>query len=105
MKFYEIDSALLEAIKVGDKPLRVKMEIDVEGVTLIIPHTDILEAGFFALREVAGGTALRGEVLIDNSAGQYSVSHPKHGAGAEVRVYFFCWGRFDLVPPLYLFCQ
>jgi hypothetical protein len=47
---------------------------------------DIIEANFFGLKEVAGGTTARGELLLDNSIGIYTYSSV--GAGSKVKVSF-----------------
>ncbi|MDR0442548.1 MAG: hypothetical protein LBH44_03980 [Treponema sp.] len=86
MKFYEIDNALQEAITAADKPIRLKIEIDLGGHFETIFEQDIIEANFFGLKEAAGGTSARGELLLDNSIGIYHYSNA--GAGSQVRVSF-----------------
>jgi hypothetical protein len=86
MKFYEVDNALLEAINAADKPVRLKIEIDVGDHFESVFEQDIIEANFMGLKEVAGGTSARGEILLDNSIGIYAYSSV--GAGSEVRVSF-----------------
>jgi hypothetical protein len=88
MKFYEIDHALVEAIEVGDKPVRVRIQIDFtgDGSFESIFEQDILEADFYGLKEVAGGTSARGEVLLDNPQGIYSYTGA--GPGTKVKVSF-----------------
>jgi hypothetical protein len=91
MKFYEIDNALQEAIAnqrfdAADKPVRVRIDIDRGGHFEAVFEQDILEADFYGLKEAAGGTSARGEVLLDNRHGIYSVSG--QGAGREIRIYF-----------------
>jgi hypothetical protein len=88
MIFYEINNALIEAIEAGDKPVRLKVEIDRGGHFESVFEQDILEASFTGLKESAGGTSARGEILLDNPQGIYSVSAPGLGAGREVRVSF-----------------
>jgi hypothetical protein len=88
MTFYEIDNALLEAIEAGDKPVRVRIDIDRGGYFEAAFEQDIIEANFYGLKEVAGGTSARGEVLLDNSQGIYSISAPGQGAGREVHIFF-----------------
>jgi hypothetical protein len=86
MKFYELDSALHEAIIAAVKPLRLKIEIDSgKGFFHSVFERDILEANFFGLKETSGGTTARGKILLDNPQGIYSISD---GAGREVRVSF-----------------
>ena len=85
MKFYEIDNALQEAIAMGDKPIRLKIELDVNGHFESVFEQDIIEANFWGLKEVAGGTSARGELLLDNSQKAYSISN---SAGKEVKVSF-----------------
>jgi hypothetical protein len=86
MKFYEIDNALQEAINAADKPVRLRIEIQVNGHFESVFEQDIVTADFYGLKEVAGGTSARGEILLDNPHGIYSYSSV--GAGAEVRVSF-----------------
>ena len=86
MKFYEIDHALLEAIAAADKPVRLKIEIDLGGHFESVFEQDIVEANFWGLKEVAGGTSARGELLLDNSLGAYVYN--RAGPGSEVRVSF-----------------
>jgi hypothetical protein len=88
MKFYEIDNALDEAIKKGDNPVRLRLAIDRGGHFEDVFEQDIIDASFFGLKEVAGGTTARGEVLLDNPRGLYSITIPDRGAGREVRVSF-----------------
>ncbi|MCL2412408.1 MAG: hypothetical protein FWC97_12290, partial [Treponema sp.] len=86
MKFYEIDNALQEAIKAADKPIRVKIEIDVGGHFESVFEQDIIEANFYGLKEAAGGTSARGEMLLNNSIGNYAYSGVS--AGTQVKVSF-----------------
>jgi hypothetical protein len=74
MKFYEIDNALVEAIEAGNKPLRVRIDIDFtgDGSFESVFEQDIVEADFYGLKEAAGGTSARGEVLLNNSQGIYA---------------------------------
>ncbi|GHV04007.1 hypothetical protein FACS189485_08480 [Spirochaetia bacterium] len=82
MKFYEIDTALSEAIEKGDRAVRLRISIDSETVS----DKDIIEASFFGLKETGGGTAARGDVLLDNSKGTYAADGT--GAGREVKIAF-----------------
>jgi len=86
MKFYEIDNALQEAINAGDKPVRLRIDIQVGGHFESVFEKDIIEANFYGLKEAAGGTSSRGEILLDNTIGIYAYSSV--GAGSEVRVSF-----------------
>jgi hypothetical protein len=88
MKFYEIDNALKETIETGDKPVRVRIQIDFSGGGLFesVFEQDILEADFYGLKEVAGGTSARGEILLDNPQGIYSYTGA--GPGTKVKVSF-----------------
>jgi hypothetical protein len=88
MKFYELDNALQEAITAADKPVRVGIQIDVTGGGGFesVCEPDILEADFYGLKEAAGGTSARGEVLLDNPRGVYSYN--RAGPGTQVRVLF-----------------
>ena len=87
MKFYDIDHALLEAINAGDKAVRVRIKIESKkGYFHCVYEHDIVEANFFGLKEAAGGTSARGELLIENQHGIYSFSDV--GAGSLVRIYF-----------------
>jgi hypothetical protein len=80
MKFYEIDSALQEAITAADKPVRLRIDIEINGHFESVPETDIIEANFYSLKEAAGGVSSRAEILL---TGQYG-----GGVGSEVRVFF-----------------
>ena len=86
MKFYEIDSALQEAIIAANKPVRLKIEIDINSHFESVFERDIIEANFYSLKEAAGGTSSRGELLLDNSIGIYAYSNA--GAGTQVKVSF-----------------
>jgi hypothetical protein len=88
MKFYEIDNALIEAIEAGDKPVRVGIQIDFAGGGYFehVFEQDILEADFYGLKEAAGGTSARGEILLDNPQGIYSYTGA--GPGTKVKVSF-----------------
>jgi hypothetical protein len=85
MKFYETDSALQEAVTAADKPVRLKIEIQKAGRFESVFEQDIIEANFYGLKEAAGGTSSRGEILIANNNEQLSINN---GAGREVRVSF-----------------
>jgi hypothetical protein len=86
MKFYEIDNALQEAVLSADKPVRVKIEIQLTGHFETLFEQDIVEASFYGLKEAAGGTSARGEILLDNPQGVYS--HIAAGPGTPVKVSF-----------------
>ena len=85
MIFYEIDNALQEAIIAVDKPVRLRIEIENDGRFESVFEQDIIEANFYSLKEAASGVSSRGEVLLENSQGAYSIDN---GAGKEVRVSF-----------------
>jgi hypothetical protein len=87
MKFYEIDNALQEAVTAANKPIRVKIEFDVAGHFETIFEQDIIESNFYGLKEAAGGTTARGEILIANNKEQIT-NNKENGAGREVRVSF-----------------
>jgi hypothetical protein len=86
MKFYDIDNALKEAIEAGDKPVRVRVELDWDGSFETVAERDVIEANFSGLKETTGGTSARAEVLLENEQGLYPVDG--NGAGREVRVSF-----------------
>jgi hypothetical protein len=88
MRFYEIDNALHEAITAADKPVRVRIDIDFTGNGHFesVFEQDILEASFYGLKETAGGTSARGEILLDNPQGIYS--YTKAGPRTQVKVWF-----------------
>ncbi|GHV77511.1 hypothetical protein AGMMS49942_23320 [Spirochaetia bacterium] len=88
MKFYSLDSALGEAIEQNDKPVRVQISLDWSGNGHVetVLEKDIIEASFTGLKEVAGGTTARGEVLLDNTYGAYACG--TLGSGREVRISF-----------------
>jgi len=84
MRFYNIDSALLEAINSADKPVRLKIEIDLNGHFESVFEQDIIEANFYCLKEAAGGVSSRGELLLENPNGIYSYENVKPGAQVKV---------------------
>jgi hypothetical protein len=88
MKFYEIDNALIEAIEAGDKAVRVRIQIDFtgDGDFESVFEQDILEADFYGLKEAAGGTSARGDVLLDNPQGIYAYTGA--GPGTQVKISF-----------------
>jgi hypothetical protein len=86
MKFYEIDGALQEAIVAADKPVRLKIELPINGHFESVFEQDIIEANFFGLKEVAGGTSVRGKVLISNEQGV--MSNEATPPGSQVKVSF-----------------
>jgi hypothetical protein len=86
MRFYDIDNALKEAVEAGDKPVRVRVEIDRDGGFEAVADRDVVETNFYGLKEVSGGTSARGEVLLENEQGLYPIDGD--GAGREVRVSF-----------------
>jgi hypothetical protein len=83
MMFYEIDNALVEAIEAGDKAVRVRIDIDFAGSGCFesVFEQDVLEADFYGLKEAAGGTTARGEILINNEQGRMN-----NGAGPRTKV-------------------
>jgi hypothetical protein len=85
MRFYTIDDSLKEAIDKATAAVRVRVEIQRGARFEAVFERDIIEASFYGLKEVAGGTSARGEVLLDNPNGMYSA---ENGAGREVRVSF-----------------
>ncbi|AEF83978.1 hypothetical protein TREPR_2043 [Treponema primitia ZAS-2] len=88
MRFYTVDDSLKEAIDKGMAAVRVRVSLDFagNGVFETVSERDIIEASFFGLKETAGGTTARGELLLDNTSGNYAYSG--NGAGREVRVSF-----------------
>ncbi|MDR0473620.1 MAG: hypothetical protein LBH43_08135, partial [Treponema sp.] len=88
MKFYEIDNALQEAIISADKPVRLKIEIALGNRFESVFEQDIIEATFYGLKEAAGGTSSRGELLLDNQVGIYTYPNSNVGAGTQVKVSF-----------------
>ena len=87
MTFYEIDNALQEAIYAADKPVRLKIEIELNGHFQSVFEQDIIEANFYSIKEVSGGVSSRGDVLICNSCSFFS-SICGTGAGLQVKVSF-----------------
>jgi hypothetical protein len=87
MKFYDIDNALQEAIA-AEKPVRLGIRFDFGGGSYFesVFEPDILEADFYGLKEAAGGTSARGDVLLNNPQGIYS--HTRAGPGTKVKVSF-----------------
>ena len=89
MKFYEIDGALQDAIAAGDKPVRLKIEIQLNGHFESVFEQDIIEANFFGLKEAAGGVSSRGEILLSGNSEQLiGNSGGENWVGREVRVSF-----------------
>jgi hypothetical protein len=86
MKFYEIDNALQEAIAAADKPVWLKIQIEMPGGFASVFEQDILAADFYGLKEAAGGTSARGEVLLQNPQGAYSYMNA--GPGTKVKILF-----------------
>ena len=86
MKFYDIDLALKEAVNAADKPVRLKIEIDLGNRFESFFEQDIVEANFYSLKEAAGGVSSRGEILLDNPKGIYSYSSAR--SGTQVKVSF-----------------
>jgi hypothetical protein len=86
MIFYQIDGAVQDAIEAADKPVRLKIDIQVGGHFEQIFEQDILSAHFWGLKEAAGGVSSRGEVIIDNT--QSAISNDGTKPGSEVRVSF-----------------
>ena len=84
MKFYEIDHAILEAINAADKPIRLKIEIELINHFESVFEQDIIEANFYCLKEAAGGVSSRGELLLDNPQGIYSYSSVRPGSQVKV---------------------
>jgi hypothetical protein len=68
--------------------VRVRIDIDFtrKGDFESVFEQDILEAGFYGLKEAAGGTSARGEVLLDNLQGIYAYTGA--GPGTQVKVSF-----------------
>ena len=86
MEFYEAGEGLEEAISAGEKPARVRIEIDLGGRRESVFERDVVEATFAGLKEAAGGASARGELLLDNPGGIYS--YRDAGPGTKVNVYF-----------------
>jgi hypothetical protein len=86
MKFYEIDNALQEAVIAGDKSVRLKMEINTGSHFETVFEQDIIEANFYGLKEAAGGTSARGEILFYIHYKAYSYINA--GPGTQVKVSF-----------------
>ena len=87
MRFYEIDNALQEAICAADKPVRLKIEIELNGHFQSIFEQDIIEANFYSIKEVSGGVSSRGEIFIDNFC-NFLTTCGGTGAGLQVKVLF-----------------
>jgi len=90
MKFYEIDLALKEAIAEGNKPVKIRIEFQVAGHFETVFEHDIIEAHFYGLKEKAGGTSSRGEIVIRNEelGSRNGNKWEGCGAGSEVKVSF-----------------
>ena len=81
MRFYDIDNALQEAVGAGDKPIRLKVEIQINSHFETVFEQDIVEANFYGLKEASGGTTSRGELLINNEQGAMSNEKRKEKKG------------------------
>jgi hypothetical protein len=66
--------------------VRIQIDFTGDGDFESIFEQDVLEADFFGLKEVAGGTSARGEVLLNNPQGIYSYTNA--GPGTKVKVSF-----------------
>jgi hypothetical protein len=86
MKFYTIDNALHEAINAADKPARLRVDIQAQGQFVSVFENDIIEANFYSLKEAAGGTSSRGELLINNE--KLGIRNEAINVGSEVRIFF-----------------
>jgi len=86
MNFYSIDNALQEAVNAADKPVRLKIEIEMGGHFQSVFEQDIIEANFYSLKEASGGISSRGDILIDNSCELFSDCD--NSAGLKVKVSF-----------------
>jgi hypothetical protein len=86
LKFYSIDPAVEEAIAAGKDRIRLKVEIDYRntGEYEAAREADILEAVFTSAKEAAGGTASRGEIILDNRGGEYSGRGGRAGSAVDV---------------------
>jgi len=88
MKFYDVDNALQEAINAADKPVRLKIEIEMGGYFQPVFEQDIIEANFYSIKEAAGGVSSRGDVLIIKNEKIKMNNERNNLAGSEVRVFF-----------------
>jgi len=86
MKFYNIDNALEKAVNAADKPVRLKVETEINRHFESIFEQDIIKANFYCLKEAAGGVSARGEMLLDNLHGFYSYANVR--VGTQVNVSF-----------------
>ena len=86
MRFFQTDKALEKAIIAADKPVRLKVEIDLNSHFESVFEQDIIEANFYSLKEAAGGVSSRGELLLENLHGFYSYANVR--VGTQVNVLF-----------------
>ena len=86
MRFYEIDGAVQDAIEAADKPVRLKIDIQVGEHFEQIFEQDIVSAHFWGLKEATGGVSSRGEITINNE--QLAINNEGIRAGSEIRVFF-----------------
>ncbi|MCL2441068.1 MAG: hypothetical protein FWD14_04960 [Treponema sp.] len=84
MRFYDIDNALQEAIIAADKPVRLRIDIECGNYFNRVFEQDIIEANFYGLKEVSGGTSARGELLLDNTIGIYNYSSARPNSQVKV---------------------
>jgi hypothetical protein len=66
--------------------VRIQIDFTGNGDFESVFEQDVLEAGFYGLKEAAGGTSARGDVLLDNHQGIYS--YTSAGPGTMVKVSF-----------------
>jgi hypothetical protein len=85
MKFYDVDAALQEAIIKADSLIRLRLDILFSEQVISMTDDDIIEATFYGLKETAGGTSSRGEVIFIN---EKIKERKERSSGSEVRIFF-----------------
>ena len=86
MRFYDVDQGLKDAMVDVSKPLRLKIEFHIGGLSHCVFEKDIVSAVFIGIKEAAGGASTRGEIVLDNGIGIYG--YEGAGPGTVVRVSF-----------------
>jgi len=89
MRFYALDPALEGAIRDGNAQARVRVELGSgDGTWSEVAEGDLLAATFTSAHEKEGGTASRGELVLDNAEGAYTAEGDGKGSGRAVLVSF-----------------
>ena len=92
MRFYELPPAVDSAIKNTDIRPYVRICFEMENEERFIPNTDILSCIITSYKSTDGGIINRGEIVLDNTKGRYTVdadSEYKMDLPVEI---WYCFG-------------